>query len=273
MSIFYLTPDKYRKGVLLIFSIIYYLSFTQIGFVILILLFGFNYLLLKLAEIKLNFRKLLVRLLIIANLTCLFFLKYIIFLQNNIDAILGIKINLLDNNIYYQILPIGISFFIFKIISFNIEYSRNNLQSKVSISDLFLYLFYFPEVLSGPIDKPQKFINQLGFHSSISSLNLKSAFFFIGIGLIKKIIISDRLSYFVNSVYDNPDIANGLQLLIATIFYSFQLYADFSGYTDIAIGISLLFGIEITNNFRYPYFSKSVKEFWTRWHITLSVFL
>lgn len=273
VSIFYLTPDKYRRGVLLLFSIIFYLSFTQIGFIILLFLFGFNYLILKFAELKLDYRKLLIRLLVFANIASLFFIKYIIFLQNNIDAILGIKINLLDNNIYYQILPIGISFFIFKLISFNIEFLRGSLQKKVVISDLFIYLFYFPEVLSGPIDKPQKFISQLEFHNSICSIKLKPALFFIGIGLIKKIIISDRLSYYVTSVYDNPDVTNGFQLLVATIFYSFQIYADFSGYTDIAIGISLLFGIEITNNFRYPYFSKSIKEFWTRWHITLSTFL
>jgi alginate O-acetyltransferase complex protein AlgI len=177
---------------------------------------------------------------------------------------------LIDTKILF---PVGLSFLTFKSISFLVEIYRRNNKFEVNFINSFLYLSFFPSIRSGPIDKPDLLISQFNNGVSLDINNILMGVKLIIWGVFKKIVIADRLAYFVSNIYDKPYDHRGFTLVIATILYSLQIYYDFSGYTDIALGSANLIGIKITNNFNRPYFSRSIPEFWRKWHITLSVWL
>lgn len=167
------------------------------------------------------------------------------------------------------ILPIGLSFFTFQALTYSIDIYRKKTEPEDLLSVL-LFVAFFPTLLSGPIERSRNVIPQLKRKLDISHEGIaEGAKLFIW-GLFKKVVIADRLGLFVDEIYFNPTSHSGSTLALAVVFYSFQIYADFSGYADMAIGSARILGIRLMDNFNFPYFAKSVKDFWRRWHISLT---
>ena len=215
-------------------------------------------------------RKLLLALSVFTNLGLLCFFKYFnFFIDSFVESftLFGFEMQSRSLNI---ILPVGISFYTFQTLSYTIDVYKRNLQPSKSWIEFFTFVSFFPQLVAGPIERasnllPQFYKNRtFNYHQAVSGLQL------ILWGLFKKIVIADRLSVFVDYVYNNPGEAYGPTVVIGTIFFAFQIYCDFSAYSDIAIGTARLFGFDLMKNFRTPYFSTSMKEFWGRWHISLS---
>ena len=168
------------------------------------------------------------------------------------------------------ILPIGLSFHTFQAMSYTIEVYRGNQQPERHFGIYALYVMFYPQLVAGPIERPQNMLHQFHSYFKYDFELVKSGLMQMAFGLFKKIVIADRLAEVVNFVYDNPAEQNGLSLLVATVFFAFQIYCDFSGYSDIAIGAARVMGFTLMDNFRSPYESSSISEFWGRWHISLS---
>jgi D-alanyl-lipoteichoic acid acyltransferase DltB (MBOAT superfamily) len=172
------------------------------------------------------------------------------------------------------LLPIGISFFTFENLSYTIDVYRGEIEPEKGIINYLLFLSFFPKLVMGPIVRAKDFIPQLKKEYFVSDSDFSRGFYLIVTGLIKKLIISDYISVnLVNYVFDGPNLHNGMECLVALYGYAIVIYCDFSGYSDVAIGISKWMGITIPPNFMSPYQSKSVSEFWRRWHISLSSWL
>ncbi|MBG0860766.1 MAG: MBOAT family protein [Bacteroidales bacterium] len=171
------------------------------------------------------------------------------------------------------ILPAGLSFFIFTILSYLIEIKRGTIEAERHIGIFALSLMFFPKIMMGPIEKPGNIFPQLRAEKNFDYEMVVDGLKQILWGYFKKLVIADRLAIYVNAVYGNHEQQSGISFLIATIFYSFQIYTDFSGYTDIALGSSKILGFKLTNNFNRPCFATSIREFWNRWHISLSIWL
>lgn len=168
-------------------------------------------------------------------------------------------------------LPVGISFFTFQSLSYTIDVYRGKLQPLDRLLDYAFFVSFFPQLVAGPIVRANDFVPQIRRNLQVSSTMLASGVFMIVIGLFKKAVISDYISLnFVDRIFDNPLLYSGLENLLGVYGYSLQIYCDFSGYSDMAIGLALLLGFHFPQNFNAPYTSSSVTEFWHRWHISLS---
>lgn len=208
---------------------------------------------------------------LVANIAILGVLKYTRFFMDNIVVIirtLGIDINVPSINL---ILPLGISFYTFMTISYLLDVYWGVCEPELNFYKYALYISYFPHITQGPIDSYSELNKELFSKHEYDFINIKEGLYRIIVGLFKKLVIAGRLAVYVDAVYGKPTGYEGLTLLCATFFYALQMYCDFSGYMDIAIGVSRLFGIRIAENFDLPYFSKSIPEYWRRWHITLGV--
>lgn len=167
-------------------------------------------------------------------------------------------------------LPVGLSFFTFQSLTYTIDLYRNKIREKFSLLDVSLFIAFFPTLLSGPIERARNLIPQLRANFDMNKDNtIAGAQLFVW-GLFKKIVIADRLSEWVNTIYASADDATGGTLAVAAVLYSFQIYYDFSGYASMAIGCGRMLGIKLMENFNFPYFAASVKDFWRRWHISLT---
>jgi alginate O-acetyltransferase complex protein AlgI len=182
----------------------------------------------------------------------------------------GWQVNDLTLNI---ILPVGISFYTFQTLSYSIDIYRNQIKASRDIVGFFTFVSLFPQLVAGPIERASNLIPQIENKRNLNATLLKTGVFQIFIGLFRKVAIADNLSVYVDSVYSNYEIHNSSTLLVATVFYAFQIYFDFSGYSDIAIGSAKLFGFNFNRNFNFPYFSRTLTEFWRRWHMSLSFWL
>ncbi len=171
-------------------------------------------------------------------------------------------------------LPVGISFFTFQSLSYTIDVYRNNIKPLKNITDYAFYLTFFPQMVAGPIVRASDFIPQIFKTPHVSKEDFGKAIFLISAGLFKKAVISDYISFnFVDRIFENPTLYTGFENLMGVYGYSLQIYCDFSGYSDMAIGIALLLGFKLNINFDSPYKSASITEFWRRWHISLSSWL
>jgi D-alanyl-lipoteichoic acid acyltransferase DltB (MBOAT superfamily) len=171
------------------------------------------------------------------------------------------------------VLPLGISYYIFQAIGYLIDCYRKQAPEDSSILDYSTYLTFFPHITAGPILRSMDFLPQLRERLRLSSAMLWEGLTLITFGLFKKMVIADNLADTVNIAYGNLAGSNPVQVIIATYAYAVQIYCDFSGYTDVAIGAALLFGLKFPANFRWPYLSESIADFWNRWHISLSHWL
>lgn len=202
-----------------------------------------------------------------AALAALAFFKYANFFAESFARLMGNDFILMN-----IILPIGISFYTFNAVSYLVDVQRGKLNAR-NLKDVALYLSFFPKLTSGPLQNSRDFLNQMDVKRNIGWNTFSPGIQIFMIGLFKKIVLADRLSVFVNQVYAAPMVFGSLTVFLAAIAYSLQIYFDFSGYSDMAIGVSKLFGFELPRNFNLPYLSHNVTEFWKRWHITLSSWL
>jgi alginate O-acetyltransferase complex protein AlgI len=207
---------------------------------------------------------------LIANIGVLAIFKYYNFLNGNISEIL--KTFGYQNHIPYLsiLLPVGLSFHTFQAMSYTIEVYRGNQKAERNFGIYALYVMYYPQLVAGPIERPQNILHQFYEAHLFDYQRVADGLKQMAWGFFKKVVIADRLAIFVNTVYDNPYKYEGAPLMLATFFFSIQIYCDFSGYSDIAIGASKIMGIKLMKNFDRPYFSQNISEFWKRWHISLS---
>ncbi|WP_082305048.1 MBOAT family O-acyltransferase [Persicobacter sp. CCB-QB2] len=214
-------------------------------------------------------RKLYLLASVVCNLGILGYFKYTNFFINSINGLTGAEIGSLD-----IFLPIGISFYTFQTMSYSIDLYRRSMKPAESFWDFTFFVTFFPQLVAGPIVRAADFIPQIHQKLSLSKKDMSLAFSLIIGGLIKKAIISDYISInFVDRVFNAPALYSGFENLMAVYGYAIQIYCDFSGYSDMAIGIALLMGFRLPVNFQTPYNSGSITEFWRRWHISLSSWL
>ncbi|WP_322934061.1 MBOAT family O-acyltransferase [Bacteroides sp. CG01] len=217
-----------------------------------------------------NTKKNILVICLLINLGILFIFKYANFISasiNDIFVILGIKMNIPQMNI---LLPVGISFYTFQAIGYTIDVYRKNIKPESNFWIYALFVSFFPQLVAGPIERAKSLLPQFHIKHSFNTDKAVQGFRLILWGYFMKLVISDRLAVYVNSVYDNVSHHSSISLIVASIFFAFQIYCDFGGYSNIAIGCAKIMGFDLMINFNRPYLSKSVAEFWRRWHISLS---
>ncbi len=215
-------------------------------------------------------RKLYLILSLFVNLGLLFGFKYFNFFNDSLRTIFD------QFNVFYDVpsfkvlLPVGISFYTFQTLSYTIDVYRKKREPEKHLGIFALYVAFFPQLVAGPIERSTRLLPQLVQKYNFDYDRVTNGLKLMLWGFFKKVVIADRVAVIVNQVYNNPSEAAGLPLLIGTYLFAFQIYCDFSGYSDIAIGVAQVFGINLMQNFRRPYFAKSIRDFWQRWHISLS---
>ena len=196
--------------------------------------------------------------------------KYFNFLNHNFSFLMhGFG---LTNPIPYLsiLLPIGLSFHTFQAMSYTIEVYRGHQKAERHFGIYSLYVMFYPQLVAGPIERPQNLLHQFREKYDFEYERVVEGLKLMLWGLFKKLVIADRLAIYVNTVYNNPEQHGGKTFILATIFFAFQIYCDFSGYSDIAIGAAKVMGFKLMTNFNRPYFARNISEFWKRWHISLS---
>ena len=168
------------------------------------------------------------------------------------------------------IMPVGISFFTFKLISYTIEVRRGNIQPERNFINFGTYVAFFPTIMSGPIDRPKPFLDQLRHNHLANSTDLSEGAKRVLWGFFLKMCIANRICIYTDSVFNHCFFHNGTTLIVASVLYLIQMYTDFSGYSHMAVGVSRMMGIRVMENFQQPFFAQNVADFWRRWHITLS---
>jgi len=214
-------------------------------------------------------RKILLILSIFVNIGILFFFKYFNFFIESFQNLLGISQESSWSSLNI-ILPVGISFYTFQTLSYTIDIYRKKIAPTYSVLTFFTFVAFFPQLVAGPIERASRLIPQFEKKIIFSYTKTTEGLKLILWGLFKKMVIADQLAIVVNTVYDTPENFSGIGILVTTILFGYQIYCDFSGYSDIAIGTAKLFGIDLMDNFKTPYFASSISDFWHRWHISLS---
>jgi D-alanyl-lipoteichoic acid acyltransferase DltB (MBOAT superfamily) len=217
-----------------------------------------------------NNRKKLLFISLFFNLGLLFFFKYTnFFIESFVESfsLFGKTLNINTLNI---ILPVGISFYTFQTLSYTIDIYRNQLKPTKDWLAFFAFVSFFPQLVAGPIERASHLLPQFYKTYNFNYKLVKSGLLLVAFGLFKKMVIADRAAVYVNEVYNNVEDYGGVGFTYATILFAFQIYCDFSGYSDIAIGLARTMGFDLMKNFNSPYISKSLTEFWRRWHISLS---
>jgi len=269
-TLYYALPHKWRWLALLIASCIFYMYFIPVYILILFVTIIIDYCAGILIE-KYNYQKKLILIIsIISNIGILIFFKYTNFFidsVNDLAQIIGWNYSLPLLSI---ILPIGLSFHTFQALSYTIEVYRGNQKAEKHLGIYALYVMYYPQLVAGPIERPQNLLHQFHEKHFFVTERVFSGLKQILWGFFKKMVIADNIAQMINPVFENPHQYESISILIAAVFFSFQIFCDFSGYSDIALGTSHVMGIELMRNFRSPYFSSSISEFWSRWHISLS---
>lgn len=208
---------------------------------------------------------------VVVNLGLLGFFKYFNFFVKSANAILlplGLSCSTLN-----IILPVGISFFTFQALSYTIDIYRGHIKLCRNFLDFALFVSFFPQLVAGPIVRASEFLPQLQESRQLSWLRFYHGFEQFVFGLFKKVFIANRLAYFVDYVFDNAVVFDSLTIWLASLGYTIQIYCDFSGYSDMAIGTARALGFDFNKNFNLPYIAKNIEEFWHRWHISLSTWL
>lgn len=271
---YFLLPQRLRWTLLVSASAYFYMAFVPWYILILLFLIVLDYTLGRLLEREDGIRrKALLVASIVGNLGILFVFKYFNFFNEN-AAILAEAIgwNYSVESLKF-ILPIGLSFHVFQSLSYVIEVYRGRQVAERHLGIYALYVLYFPQLVAGPIERPQHLLPQLhGFHS-FNKERIMDGLTLMLWGFFKKLVIADQLAVVVDQVYGNLAGAHPTAIVIAVVLFAYQLYCDFSGYSDIAVGASRVFGIELMKNFDRPFASRSIAEFWRRWHISLSTWL
>ena len=265
--IYYLIPHKYRWVLLLASSYYFYMVWRPIYIILIIIstLIDYTAAIYIAKNPKPIYRKVLLALSLLSNLGILFTFKYLgfftefinLFRQENFDAI-------------YLLLPMGISFYTFQTLSYTIDVYRREREPEKHLVYFALYVTFFPQLVAGPIERSDRLIPQFKKHIKLDPKNIEEGLYRMSWGFFKKVLIADNLAIAVNHVFSNLDAMSGFSIIFATFFFAYQIYLDFSGYSDIAIGGAKVLGIDLMENFRRPYFANSIRDFWSRWHISLT---
>ena len=272
VGLYFSLPHRHRVALLLVSSCVFYMAFIPAYIAIL----GLTILIDYCAGIWLEktendrARRLLLLLSIIATCTVLFVFKYFFFAVDNTRWLAGIFGWHLTGPSIRIILPIGLSFHTFQSLSYVIEVFRRRQKAETNFVTYATYVMFFPQLVAGPIERPQNLLHQFYEVHEFDYARITSGLKRMAWGFFKKLVIADRLALLVNDVYAAPQAHSGFQLSLATVFFAYQIYCDFSGYSDIAIGSARVLGFTLMENFRSPYHAGSVGEFWQRWHISLS---
>lgn len=269
--LYFLLPQKLRWAMLLIASCIFYMYFVPVYIFILIFTIIIDYISgIYIERLRDKPKKLFLIISVLSNIGILFVFKYFNFFNENIAHIAKLlHWNYPVENLWI-LLPVGLSFHTFQSLSYVVEVYRGHQRAERHLGIYALYVMFYPQLVAGPIERPQNMLHQFYEYHRFDYGRVTSGLKLMAWGFFKKVVIADRLALFVNQVYNNSGDYTGLTLFIATIFFSFQIFCDFSGYSDIAIGAAQVMGFKLMTNFRRPYLSKSVAEFWRRWHISLS---
>ena len=297
-ALFFLLPHRIRWAHLLLASFVFYMAFLPVYVLILIITILVDYCAGIIIERSAGARR--KRYLIyslIANIGFLCLFKYWDFFTTSLNDAFTLHLPLLRdmwlshwivtaNNsvntglnhsigthlplIQNVILPIGLSFHTFQAMSYTIEVYRGNQKAERHLGIYALYVMFYPQLVAGPIERPQNVLHQFHEVKKFSWDNLQSGLRLMAWGLFKKVVIADRISSYVDIVYNEPASFHYLNVIIATVLFAIQIYCDFSGYSDMAIGIARTMGYDLMINFNRPYFSKNIRQFWSRWHISLS---
>lgn len=269
--IYFILPHKYRWFLLLLVSCIFYAAFIPIYILILAFTIVIDYFAGIFIEKTTGKQKLVFLIMsIVTNVGVLAFFKYFNFLNENFAYLAQLIHWNYPISALAIILPIGLSFHTFQAMSYTIEVYRGNQSAERNFGIYALYVMFYPQLVAGPIERPQNLIHQFyerhqfDYQKAVEGLKLMAW------GMFKKVVIADRLAILVNQVYNQPTDYAGFPLIMATVLFAFQIYCDFSGYSNIAIGAARVMGFKLMDNFNRPYFSTSISEFWTRWHISLS---
>jgi len=271
-TLFFLLPHRMRWLLLLLASCVFYMFFKPVYILILAFTILIDYyagLKIESAEGQKARKKYLVMSLI-ANIGILAVFKYFNFINENITglaALLGYK-----NPIPFLkiALPLGLSFHTFQAMSYTIEIYRGNQKAERHFGIYSLYVMFYPQLVAGPIERPQNILYQFHEKKQFDYDRVLYGLRRMLLGFFKKIVIADRLGIYVDSVYRDVEHANSVTIAIALVFFAFQVYCDFSGYSDIAIGAAKVMGYDLMENFNRPFMSRNITEFWRRWHISLS---
>lgn len=270
-----LVPAKYRYLFLLVVSLIFYMGWN-IQYVLLMLLsIVTTYLCGRLLDATKNIlkRKIVLGGCFFINLAILFFFKYFNFLSKSVDALLT-AVGVPAANVSFDILlPVGISFYTFQALGYIIDVYRGDIKCERNFARYALFVSFFPQLVAGPIERSKNLLDQIQNipnRKPYTFSQIKSGFTLMVWGYFLKMVIADRVAILVNTVYDAYWNYHAFALIVATIGFAVQIYCDFASYSTIAIGASRVLGFSLMQNFNAPYFSRSIKEFWRRWHISLS---
>ena len=246
--IYYFSHMSFRKGLLVLFNTIFYLLMGIEGYIYLLLITLISYLIAKLKKVNLTYIFIIIILLFLA------ITKYF----NNLNIII----------------PVGISFFTFKIISYLLDIKNNKYEAINNFFDYYNYVFFFAQIMSGPIERCNNFIKEINnLDRQLTYEELRNGFIMFILGLFEKIIISSRLSIVANNIFESTNDLYGIYILLGIFLYGLQIYTDFDSYSNMAIGLAKMLGINTIRNFNVPYLAKNLSDFWKRWHISLSSWL
>lgn len=271
VALYFLLPQRARVPLLLAASSLFYMAFIPAYILILAVTIAIDYTAgLYMDRLSGRRRAILLWASIISTCVVLGIFKYLGFLANTYVSIAGWFGYHLHPFVSHVILPIGLSFHTFQSLSYVVEVYRGRQRAERNAMVYATYVMFFPQLVAGPIERPQNLLHQFRERHHFRYLNVTGGLKRMAWGFFKKLVIADRLALYVNDVYGKPSDYSGLQLSLATVFFAYQIYCDFSGYSDIAIGAAQVMGFRLMENFRTPYDSLSISEFWRRWHISLS---
>ncbi|HYG49848.1 MAG TPA: MBOAT family O-acyltransferase [Flavobacteriales bacterium] len=269
--VFFALPHRFRWIWLLAASCYFYMALIPIYILILLLTIVVDYFAGILIERSPHPKKRFYLVLsLFTNIGILGFFKYYDFFVENINQLLGAMGSGADIPLLHILLPVGLSFHTFQAMSYTIEIYRGNQRAERHFGIYALYVMFYPQLVAGPIERPQNIIHQLKEKKVLRYENVSAGLKQMLWGLFKKVVIADRLAVIVDQVYNQPGEQSSYSLFVAAILFAFQIYCDFSGYSDIALGSARVMGYTLMENFRTPFLSKSVSELWRRWHISLS---
>lgn len=272
LILFYTLPHRFRWMMLLAASYYFYMCWEPIFVILLLISTAVDYFAaLKMAQFETQAgRRPYMLLSVFVNLGMLFFFKYFNFFSYNTAVVLH------EFNIFYNykfinvLLPVGISFYTFQTLSYTLDVYRGKAPAEKHLGYFALYVTYFPQLVAGPIERAGNLIPQLVKKAEVTYEDWRYGINKILLGFFKKVVVADTLSIYVDQMFNNTSTGTGIQFALASIFFALQIFCDFSGYTDIAMGTARLMGVKLMDNFDRPLWVTSVNEFWSKWHISLT---
>ncbi len=270
--LYWVLPKKFRWVMLLIASYFFYMSWNPWLIFLIVFTTGVSFmsgLLMEMYDSK-KVKKACMIVTVVCCLGVLFFFKYFLFAVNSVIGLINLGGKNIAEFTLDLILPVGISFYTFQTLSYVIDVYRGKIKAERHLGYYALFVTYFPQLVAGPIERPENLLPQLRAEHKFDGKDMCDGLRIALVGFFKKVVIADGVASIVNAVYNNLSAATGLTVIIATVLFAIQIYCDFSGYTDIAIGVARMMGIKLCDNFDCPYLATSIRDFWRRWHISLT---